>query len=180
MCVVFAFIILFSFFFLMHQSVSIFRLDICNVIGLESAVNFHECQVLNNFGDTVEYILRDHPIGHKTVVSQDNWSLVTGSSCIDIQCIGLARNTCMWTFKTGSLSLSSGLSTQVPLQSTLISLNKAHQNFCFCESCPQNKIMLNFKPLGIYNLLNYVFHHQISWIKMWRFETWSVFQKHVE
>ncbi len=28
---------------------------------------------------TVEPALKDHPIGHKNVVSQDMWSLVTGS-----------------------------------------------------------------------------------------------------
>ncbi len=28
---------------------------------------------------TVEALLKDHPIGHKNVVSQDRWSLVTGS-----------------------------------------------------------------------------------------------------
>ncbi len=29
--------------------------------------------------DTVEPVLKDHPIGHKNVVGQDRWSLVTGS-----------------------------------------------------------------------------------------------------
>ncbi len=28
---------------------------------------------------TVEPVLKDHPIGHKNVVCQDRWSLVTGS-----------------------------------------------------------------------------------------------------
>ncbi len=30
-------------------------------------------------GDTVEPVLKDHPIGHKNVVCQDRWFLVTGS-----------------------------------------------------------------------------------------------------
>ncbi len=28
--------------------------------------------------DTVEPVIQDHPIGHKNMVSQDRWSLVTG------------------------------------------------------------------------------------------------------
>ena len=28
---------------------------------------------------TVKSVLKDHPIGHKNVVCQDRWSLVTGS-----------------------------------------------------------------------------------------------------
>ncbi len=31
------------------------------------------------FPNTVEPVLKDHPIGHKDVVFQDRWSLVTGA-----------------------------------------------------------------------------------------------------
>ncbi len=41
------------------------------------------CYGLSNLdgvlSNTVEPVLKDHPIGHKNVVCQDRWSLVTGS-----------------------------------------------------------------------------------------------------
>ncbi len=36
-------------------------------------------QIFLASGVTVEPVLKDHPIGHKNVVYQDRWSLVTGS-----------------------------------------------------------------------------------------------------
>ncbi len=40
----------------------------------------HFRNVLDNFKCyTIEPVLKDHPIGHKNVVCQDRWSLVTGS-----------------------------------------------------------------------------------------------------
>ncbi len=35
-------------------------------------------------GNTVEPVLKDHPIGHKNVVCQDRWSLVTGSIILEM------------------------------------------------------------------------------------------------
>ena len=37
------------------------------------------CINTQTIADTVEPVLEDRPIGHKNVVSQDRWSLVTGS-----------------------------------------------------------------------------------------------------
>ncbi len=34
---------------------------------------------------TVGPVLKGHPIGHKNMVSQDRWSLVTGSYCTEMQ-----------------------------------------------------------------------------------------------
>ncbi len=58
--------------------------------------------------DTVEPVLKDHPIGHKNVVCQDRWSLVTGSvyrkcrsicwRCMVCQDSGLSWQ---WSLKTG-------------------------------------------------------------------------------
>ncbi len=36
----------------------------------------------SNMVNTVEPVLKDHPIGHKNVVCQDRWSLVTGSAVL--------------------------------------------------------------------------------------------------
>ncbi len=44
--------------------------------------SFHKCtqeHAEQSFTNTVEPALKDHPIGHKNMVSQDRWSLVTGS-----------------------------------------------------------------------------------------------------
>ncbi len=35
-------------------------------------------QFTNKYQSTVVPVLKDHPIGHKNVVHQDRWSLVTG------------------------------------------------------------------------------------------------------
>ncbi len=40
-------------------------------------------------GNKVKYVLKDHPIGHKNVVCQDRWSLVTGS--VILKCRSLCQ-----------------------------------------------------------------------------------------
>ncbi len=64
--------------------------------------------------NTVEPVLKDHPFGHKNVVSQDSWSLVTGS--VVLKCWSdSAKN--VWPFKTGVLpwqwSLKTGFTVHV-------------------------------------------------------------------
>ena len=57
--------------------------------------------------DTVEPVLKDRPIGHKNMVSQDRWSLVTVSELH--WNVRPARS--MWSFKTGGLSWQWSLQT---------------------------------------------------------------------
>ncbi len=52
---------------------------------------------------TVEPVLKDHPIGHKNMVSQDRWSLVTGSftlKCRTFHQISMIFQD-RWSLKTG-------------------------------------------------------------------------------
>ena len=49
--------------------------------------------------NTVEPVLKDHPIGHKIVVCQDRWSLVAGS--VILKCSSFCKK--VWPFKTGGL-----------------------------------------------------------------------------
>ena len=56
--------------------------DHCKVVS--NSPGYGKIYVPVQFGNrnivyTVEHILKDHPIGHKYLVSQDRWSLVTGS-----------------------------------------------------------------------------------------------------
>ncbi len=51
----------------------------------------------------VELVLKDRPIVHKNMVSQDRWSLVTGSFTLKYRIF--CKN--WWSFKTGSLSWES-------------------------------------------------------------------------
>ncbi len=60
---------------------------------------------------TVESALKDYPIGHKNMVFQDRWSLVTGS--VALKCRLSARS--MWSFKTGGLSWQWSLKTGFPV-----------------------------------------------------------------
>ncbi len=46
------------------------------------------------------YVLKNHPIGHKNVVCQDRWSLVTGSVILKFRFF--CQN--VWSIKTGGLS----------------------------------------------------------------------------
>ncbi len=48
-------------------------MTVCSAIQTQFSV---ECYLLPN---TVEPVLKDRSIGHKNMVSQDRWSLVTGS-----------------------------------------------------------------------------------------------------
>ncbi len=94
-------------------------------VHLTSAHNIHTKTVLCCFmaihrhclcdtsvTDTVEPLLKDHPIGHKYMVPQDRWSLVTG--WVALKCRLSARS--IWSFKTGHVSLGSGLSWQWSLK----------------------------------------------------------------
>ena len=61
---------------------------------------------------TVEPVLKDHPIGHRNVVCQDRWSLVTGS--VIMKCTG--RSFCRKCMVCQDRwSHGSGLSRQVSL-----------------------------------------------------------------
>ena len=57
------------------------------------------------FGCTVEPVLKDHPIGHKNVVFQDRWSLVTDSVTCTL------KFWTFWPFKTCGLSWQWSLKT---------------------------------------------------------------------
>ncbi len=52
------------------------------------------------FADTVEPVLKDHPIVRRNVVCQDRWSLVTGSVTLNV---GPSANN-VWSVKTGGRS----------------------------------------------------------------------------
>ncbi len=54
--------------------------------------------VFNPLLSTVEPMLEDHPIGHKNIVSQDRWSLVTGS--FTLKCPKLVALQDRWSLKT--------------------------------------------------------------------------------
>ncbi len=45
-------------------------------------------QQIADIADIVNTVLKDHRIGHKNVVSQDRWSLVTSS--VTMKCIGIS------------------------------------------------------------------------------------------
>ncbi len=49
----------------------------------------------------VELVLKDHTIGHKSIVSQDKWSLMTGS--ISLKCGTFCQEYLVRRLKTGSL-----------------------------------------------------------------------------
>ncbi len=43
------------------------------------SANVHPVSMSQTIASTVELVMRDWPIGHKNMVSQDRWSLVAGS-----------------------------------------------------------------------------------------------------
>ena len=57
----------------------------------------------------VIHAMTDHPIGHKNVVSENRWSLVTGSITLNVG--PFARNVQMRSFRTGGLSWQRSLKT---------------------------------------------------------------------
>ena len=80
------------------------------VAGLRNALNcfFFFIFFCLTESNTVEPVLKDHPIGHKNLVCQDRWSLATGSvilKCMSFcrKCMALSRNVVswQWSLKTG-------------------------------------------------------------------------------
>ena len=61
--------------------------------------------------NTVEPVLKDHPIGRKNVVCQDKWSLVTGS--VILKCRSFCQKMCGLLRQV--IPHASGLSRQVSL-----------------------------------------------------------------
>ena len=66
-----------------------------------SFIHIHTCLVQWNL------LLKDHPNGQKNMVSQDRWSLVTGS--FTLKCRSFGQN--QWSFKTGGLLWQRSLKT---------------------------------------------------------------------
>ena len=78
----------------------------------DTRIASHTCQQKHTrrhtIKNTVEAVLKDHPIGHKNVVCQDRWSLLTGS--VILKCRSFCPKCVVfqdrWSLKTGFTVLS--------------------------------------------------------------------------
>ncbi len=115
----------------------------------------HTCS-FRKLASTVECVLKDHPIGHKNVVSQDRWFLVTGSVILKVG--PSAKN--VWSLKTGGLSWQWSLKTGFTVLDANFHLFLVLSDNMLLKVAPMHKALLT--NVASHVIFPFMSHHVFS------------------